>query len=66
MMLLMASKIISRRDLDFLLHEWLDVGALCDRPRYADHSRETFDATLDTAERLATDLFLPHLRRGDV
>ena len=62
----MASKIISRRDLDFLLHEWLDVAALCSRPRYADHSRETFDATLDTAERLATELFLPHRRRGDV
>ena len=66
MMHLMASKIISRRDLDFLLHEWLDVAALCSRPRYADHSRETFDATLDTAERLATELFLPHRRRGDV
>ena len=66
MMRLMASKIISRRDLDFLLHEWLDVEALCGRPRHADHSRETFDATLDTAERLATDLFLPHRRRGDV
>ena len=66
MMHLMASKIISRRDLDFLLHEWLDVAALCSRPRYADHSRETFDATLDTAERLATELFLPHRRRSDL
>ena len=61
----MTSRLISRRDLDFLLHEWLDVASLCSRARYADHSRETFDATLDTAERLATERFLPHRRKSD-
>jgi alkylation response protein AidB-like acyl-CoA dehydrogenase len=61
----MSSKLISRRDLEFLLHEWLDVESLCGRPRYADHSRETFDAALDTAERVATEVFLPHRRRSD-
>jgi len=66
MMRTMASKLLSRRDVEFLLYEWLDVGALCGRPRFADHSRETFDSALDTAERIASDLFLPHRHRSDV
>jgi butyryl-CoA dehydrogenase len=61
----MDSKILSRRDLDFLLYEWLDVEALTQRERYAEHSRETFDATLDTAQRMATELFAPHNRLSD-
>jgi alkylation response protein AidB-like acyl-CoA dehydrogenase len=61
----MESKILSRRDLDFLLYEWLDVEALTGRARYADHARETFDAALDTAQRMATELFAPHNRRSD-
>jgi alkylation response protein AidB-like acyl-CoA dehydrogenase len=59
------SKLVSRRDLDFVLHEWLDVVALAQRPRYAEHSRETFDAALDLANRIAADAFLPHYRRAD-
>lgn len=61
----MQSKILSRRDLDFLLYELLDAAALTSRPRYADHTRETFDAALDTCERMATDLFEPHYRKSD-
>jgi alkylation response protein AidB-like acyl-CoA dehydrogenase len=62
----MTSKLLSRRDLEFLLYEWLDVEALCGRSRFADHSRETFDSALDAAERIATEVFLPHRRRSDV
>ncbi len=61
----MHSKILSRRDLDFLLHEWLKVETLTQRPRYADHTRETFDAALDTCERIATELFAPHNKKSD-
>jgi len=61
----MPSRLLSRRDVEFLLYEWLDVPSLCSRARFADHSRETFDATLDTAERLATERFLPHRRKSD-
>ena len=61
----MQSKILSRRDLEFVLYELLEVGALTSRPRYADHSRETFDAALDTCERMATELFEPHYRKSD-
>ena len=61
----MQSKILSRRDLEFILYELLEVGSLCSRARYADHTRETFDAALDTCERMATELFEPHYRKSD-
>ncbi|CAJ0709427.1 MULTISPECIES: acyl-CoA dehydrogenase [Ralstonia] len=61
----MSSKLLSRRDLSFLLYEWLNVESLTSIPRYADHSRETFDAALDTCERIATDLFAPHNKKND-
>lgn len=60
------SEIMSRRDLEFLLHEWLEVETLTTRERFADHSRETFDGVLGLSERLATDLFAPHNRAADL
>ncbi len=60
------STIMSRRDLDFLLHEWLRTEDLLDRPRYADHSRDTIDAVLDLSEQLATAHFAPHNRASDL
>jgi len=60
-----ASLIVSRRDLDFLLYEWLDVTRLTSRKRFQEHSRETFDAVLDLAEDLATEQFAPHQRLSD-
>ncbi|MCW2713890.1 MAG: acyl-CoA dehydrogenase [Frankiales bacterium] len=61
----MASLLLSRRDLDFLLYEWLDVESLNQRPRHAEHSRETFDGVLALAEQIATEHFAPHNRRSD-
>jgi butyryl-CoA dehydrogenase len=61
----MQSTILSRRDLAFMLYEWLDAEALNKRPRFQDHNRETFDAALDTAEQLATELFAPHNKKSD-
>ena len=60
------SRILSRRDLDFLLYEWLDVEALTERERFAEHSRETFDAFLDLSARIAERDFAPHNRRNDL
>jgi alkylation response protein AidB-like acyl-CoA dehydrogenase len=60
------SRILSRRDLDFLLYEWLDVEALTKRERFAEHSRETFDAFLDVSAQMAERDFAPHNRRGDL
>jgi alkylation response protein AidB-like acyl-CoA dehydrogenase len=48
-----AGAIINRRDLDFQLFEALDTESLTSRPRYAEHSKETFLAVLDTAEAMA-------------
>ena len=61
----MTSLILSRRDLEFLLYEWLDVEGLTARKRFSEHSRETFDAVLDLAEQIATRDFAPHNRAAD-
>jgi len=45
----MGSRIVSRRDLEFQLFAALDVESLRQRPRFAQHSRETMLAALDTA-----------------
>jgi alkylation response protein AidB-like acyl-CoA dehydrogenase len=57
--LAVPSKLLSRRDLNFLLYEWLDVLSLTQRERYIDHSAETFSSALDTCEKIATDHFYP-------
>ncbi|CAG4916626.1 Butyryl-CoA dehydrogenase [Paraburkholderia saeva] len=59
------SLLLSRRDIEFILYEWLDATALARAPRYAAHGRDTFDAVLDTCERMATDLFASHYAKGD-
>jgi butyryl-CoA dehydrogenase len=54
-----------RSTLDFLLYEWLDVSNLQQRERFSDHSRETFDAVLDTCERIAKEKYAPFNRLVD-
>ncbi len=61
----MKSTLLSRRDLDFLLYEWLRVDELTKRERFAEHSRETFDGVLDLCEQLAAKYFAPHNKRSD-
>ncbi|WP_313407217.1 acyl-CoA dehydrogenase [Aeromicrobium sp.] len=53
------STVLSRRDVDFLLFDWLGAADLTDRDRYGEHSRETFDAVLDLCETIATERFAP-------
>ncbi|MDP2067025.1 MAG: acyl-CoA dehydrogenase [Burkholderiaceae bacterium] len=55
-----------RPTLDFLLYDWLQAGSLTGRERFADHSRETFDAVLDTCERIAREKYAPFNRLVDV
>ncbi|MFD9665089.1 acyl-CoA dehydrogenase [Rhodococcus sp. NPDC059968] len=62
----MTSTIMSRRDIDFLLFEWLDVCTLLSRERFTAHSRETFTEVLDLSEQLAEKRFAPHNRKGDL
>jgi alkylation response protein AidB-like acyl-CoA dehydrogenase len=54
----MTSPLLDRRDVDFLLHTWLDAGALIDRG--------TVDSVIDLSQILATETFLPHYKRNDV
>ncbi|MGE5145596.1 MAG: acyl-CoA dehydrogenase family protein, partial [Candidatus Eiseniibacteriota bacterium] len=56
---------IDRATLDFLLYDWLAADALTARPRFAEHSRETFDAVLDLSTRLADEHFAPHYKLSD-
>ncbi|MBP8150084.1 MAG: acyl-CoA dehydrogenase, partial [Limnohabitans sp.] len=54
-----------RPTVDFLLHDWLKVESLQSRERFTDHSRETFDAVLDTCERIAREKYAPFNRLVD-
>src|SRR5438105_11807353 len=54
-----------RPTIDFLLYDWLHADRLNERSRFADHSRETFDAVLDTCERIAREKFAPFNRLVD-
>ena len=55
-----------RDTVDFLLYDWLKVEQLNQRERFADHSRETFNAVLDTCERIAREKYAPHNRTVDI
>lgn len=57
--------IINQRDLDFLVYEFFNCEALTQRERYSEHNRETFDATIDLARRIAEDKFMPIQKKVD-
>ncbi|WP_101760103.1 acyl-CoA dehydrogenase [Oceanicoccus sp. KOV_DT_Chl] len=61
----MAAPILDRRDLEFMLYELFDTEALTQRPRYADHNRETFQAAMDTAQTIAEKYLLPNRLKVD-
>jgi alkylation response protein AidB-like acyl-CoA dehydrogenase len=62
----MTSLLLSRRDVEFLLYEWLEVQCLNVHDRYSSHSRETYDASLDVYETLAEEMFAPHNKKNDL
>ena len=61
----MAEKFASRRNLDFVLNEVLDVEKLNQYEYFEDHSQETFKMVLDTAMKISTDLMFPHYKDMD-
>jgi len=61
-----ASPLIDRRNLDFMLYELLGVERLIAYPRFAEHSRDTFDAAIALAHQIALEKFLPHNRKSDL
>ena len=60
-----AASVLSTADVGFLVHDWLSAGELLERPRFADHSRETFDAALQLAREVAEQHFAPHYALAD-
>ncbi|CAM4049172.1 acyl-CoA dehydrogenase [Psychrobacter arenosus] len=60
-----ADTLINDFELPFQLYEVLDTESLCQHSKFAEHNRATFDATLETANKIATDLFLPHNHMAD-
>ena len=55
-----------RSSIDFMLNDWLAVENLLERPRFADHSAETFSGVLDLCERMARETFAPINRLVDI
>ena len=54
-----------RTTLDFLLHDWLQLATLLQRPRFAEHALDTYAQVLDTCERIAREKFAPANRTAD-
>lgn len=60
-----ANTLINEFELPFQLYDVLDTEQLCEHDRFSEHSRQTFDATIEIAKKIATDLFLPHNATAD-
>ncbi|MCB0862966.1 MAG: acyl-CoA dehydrogenase [Solirubrobacterales bacterium] len=58
--------ILSRRDIQFQLNEWLDVQRLTGRDRYSDQTVDDWNDVLALAEQVAEDQFQPHNRKADI
>ncbi|MDH3400531.1 MAG: acyl-CoA dehydrogenase [Chromatiales bacterium] len=58
--------LIRRREIDFLLKEFLKVGELLNCERYANHDGDTIDGLLDTAYAIAEKEFLPYASKADI
>ncbi|HAD10151.1 MAG TPA: acyl-CoA dehydrogenase [Porticoccaceae bacterium] len=61
----MSVSLLNDRDIDFLLYELLDLESVLGRPRYSEHTREIFDASLRTARTVAEKYFADHYVKGD-
>ena len=57
--------LIDPRTLAFQLYDVLRAEDLCQRPRFSDYSREAFDAVLESARGIATDLYATHQKLND-
>ena len=61
----MTAVMINEREIDFLLNEYFDVAALCQRSRYQDHDQTTFKEVINTAKQVAEKYFLPIRQKLD-
>lgn len=61
----MSMQLLNERDIEFQLYEVMDTESLFQRPQYCEHNREIFDATLETAIKVANKYFAPFNQKGD-
>ena len=60
-----GNKLTDLEDARFILYEQFKIEELCSSERFEDHSRETFEMIVDTAEKLALNYFAPCNAEGD-
>ncbi len=61
----MAQYVADRRDIDFVLHEQLEVGNLSSDERFAEYNKKTIDMVVSEARNLAVKEVLPTNAPGD-
>ena len=61
----MATQYYSRRNLNFMLYEVLDVLSLTKHPYFAAHDAESFNMVLDTADGIAEKTMRPFYKESD-
>ncbi len=61
----MAQQIADRRDIDFVLHEQLNVEQFSKHERYAEFNKKTIDLIVSEARNLAVKEILPTRKEGD-
>jgi alkylation response protein AidB-like acyl-CoA dehydrogenase len=61
----MAQLIADRRDVDFVLHEQLQIGELSKHEKYAEFNKKTVDMIVTEARNLAVKEILPTQKIGD-
>lgn len=59
------NNIVDTRDLRFVLYEVLEADKMTEYEDFSDFDRETFDATIDLAEQIATEIVFPAAEDGD-
>ncbi len=62
----MASKFVSKKNIDFLLYDVFDVEQLTRCDYYKEHNRKVFDMAISAAIKLAKDLMWPILEEMDI
>ncbi len=61
----MAQQVADRRDVDFVLHEQLNVQELSRHEQFEDFNRKTIDMVVSEARNLAIKELLPNLKEAD-
>lgn len=57
--------LVNQKDLNFLLYQVFNSEELSEQDLYQEHDKTTFDAVIETSNRIATDYFAPHNRKAD-